>query len=278
MICRYEIPVPLKENVDNLPDNYELAAKRLTFLRKRMIKNSELAGKVVQSMQELKECGYIVPADPEKTKLINYLAYFLTDQAKARVVYDGSAIWKKQRINDVIYSGPDELNILSHVLARFRIGKYALMADVSKCFLQILLPKEQQDLFRILWFKENNFHNGEIEEFKFTRHVWGIISSPYIACRAIRKVTEENPTRASDITLKKIRHFMYMDDLLVSTDSFEEAETVTAESIKLFKSRGFQLVKWSANKDTKPVLATVAEDQLALSIRAMDLAKDEPLP
>ena len=40
-------------------------------------------------------------------------------------------------MNDVIYSGPDELNVLSHVLARFRMGKYALMADLSKCFSQI---------------------------------------------------------------------------------------------------------------------------------------------
>ena len=275
---RYRIPVPLKEHAINLPNNFELAAKRLDFLRKRMTKNPDIADKVIQSMKELKQSGYIVPAGAERKRLLNYLPYFLTEQTKPRVVYDGSATWSKQCVNDVIYSGPDELNVLSHVLARFRMGKYALMADLSKCFLQILLPEEQQDLFRILWYKEDDITKGEIEEFKFTRHVWGVISSPYIACRAIRKVTEENPTQASTLTVKAIQRSMYMDDFLVSSDTLEDEEVIASESINLFKSGGFQLVKWSANKAAKSVIAELDEGNLAPVIRTIDLTKDDPLP
>ena len=275
---RYRIPVPLKEHAINLPNNFELAAKRLDFLRKRMTKNPDIADKVIQSMKELKQSGYIVPAGAERKRLLNYLPYFLTEQTKPRVVYDGSATWSKQCVNDVIYSGPDGLNVLSHVFARFRMGKYALMADLSKCFLQILLPEEQQDLFRILWYKEDDITKGEIEEFKFTRHVWGVISSPYIACRAMRKVTEENPTQASTLTVKAIQRSMYMDDFLVSSDTLEDAEVIASESINLFKSRGFQLVKWSANKAAKSVIAELDEGNLAPVIRTIDLTKDDPLP
>ena len=51
---RYQIPVPLKENVTSIPDNFDLAAKRLGFLRKRMLKDPEPTSKVEQSIQELK--------------------------------------------------------------------------------------------------------------------------------------------------------------------------------------------------------------------------------
>ena len=243
-----------------------------------MIKTPKLAGKLIQSMQELKQCGYIVPAETERKQLTNYLPYFLTNQAKPRVVFDGSATWKELCINDIIYSGPDEHNRLSYVLARFRLCRYALMAELSKCFWQILLLEEQQNLFRILWFKEDDVHTGKIEECKFTRHVWGIISSPYVACCAIRKVTEENLTQASEKTIKTIQRSMYMDDLFAKADSLDDARTIASESIELFKSRGFQLVKWSANKETQPVLVEISGNKLAPSIRTIDLGKDDPLP
>jgi len=70
------------------------------------------------------------------------------------------------------------------------MGQYALMADISKCFFQMLLPEEQQDLFQILWFKDDDIQKGEHKMYKFSRHVWAIISSPYIACAAIRKTAE----------------------------------------------------------------------------------------
>ena len=45
------------------------------------------------------------------------------------------------------------------------------MADISKCFFQVALPREQQDLFRLIWFKNNDIHAGETQIFRFTRHV-----------------------------------------------------------------------------------------------------------
>ena len=105
-----------------------------------------------------------------------------------------------------------------------------------------------------------------------------MVSSPYIACRSIREVAKENPTNASNPTLH-VQHCMYMDDLLVSTDTLEKAKIVATESINLLASRSFQLVKWTANQVAKSVLANVDKDKLASSVRTIDLKKDEdPLP
>ena len=62
------------------------------------------------------------------------------------------------------------------------------MADLSKCFFQIFIPKDQRDLFHLVWFKDNDIKLGETEIFRFSRHVWGINSSPYIALHAIERL------------------------------------------------------------------------------------------
>ena len=266
----YEIPVPLKNNVNKLPNNFDLAAKRAEGLRQKMIKNPAHLQPLLESMEFLKQNQYIVPADQD-SESVNYLPYFLTNQSKPRVVYDGSATFEGRCVNDSIYSGPDLLNLLAHVLAKFRMGEYALMGDISKCFFQIRLPKSQQNLFRILWFKNNDVKTGKLEPYKFTRHVWGVVSSPYISCLAIRKTAEENYTNASVLTLDTIRNSMYMDDLLFSTHTLEEARTVALESIELLASRGFQLVKWTSNKQAKSALTEISKDKLAASIRTINL-------
>ena len=64
---------------------------------------------------------------------------------------------------------------------------------------------------------------------------------------------------------------MYMDDLLFSTHTLEEARTVALESIELLASRGFQLVKWTSNKQAKSALTEISKDKLAASIRTINL-------
>ena len=42
---------------------------------------------------------------------------------------------------------------------------------------------------------------------------------------------------------------MYVDDLIFSADGFDDAQLIANEAIPLFCSRGFELAKWSANKN-----------------------------
>ena len=69
------------------------------------------------------------------------------------------------------------LNGLVKVLTRFRLGKYACMADLSKFFFQVSMPEDQRDLFRLIWYEDNDIDRGVIKIFHFTRHVWGINST-----------------------------------------------------------------------------------------------------
>ena len=139
---------------------------------------------------------------------------------------------------------------------------------------QIALPESQRNLFRILWFENDNIDTGKIVPYRFCVHPWGIKSSSYIACLAFKKMIEQNPSNASELTLSNVSENMYMDDFIFSVDSLEDAQMITNESIALFRSRGFNLVKWSANKEALSVMSNLDSELLAPSIRETDLEVD----
>ena len=62
-----------------------------------------------------------------------YLPFFITKMAKSRVVYDGAATAGGESLNRAVLVGENLLNGLVDVLMRFRMGKYACVANVSKC-------------------------------------------------------------------------------------------------------------------------------------------------
>ena len=48
------------------------------------------------------------------------------------------------------------LNGLVEVLTRFRVGRYACTADLSKYFFQVVMPESQKDSLRLTWNRNNN--------------------------------------------------------------------------------------------------------------------------
>ena len=168
-------------------------------------------------------------------------------------------------------SGPDLLGSLVHVLMRFRHGKFGLMADVTKCFFQIALPESQRDLFRILWFENDDIDSGKIVPYRVCVHPWGIKSSPNIACLAFKKMILQNSTNSSELTLSCVSENMYMDEFIFMVNNLEDARMITDESIALFQSHAFNLVKWSAYKEAMSVMSNLDSKLLAPSIRKVDL-------
>ena len=94
-----------------------------------------------------------------------------------RVVFDGAATFDGTSLNDAVLSGINLLNGEVDVLTWFRVGRYACMADLSKCFRQVSVPENQRHLLLLVRFKNNHINEGEIQILKCTRHVWGVNST-----------------------------------------------------------------------------------------------------
>ena len=202
----------------------------------------------------------------------------MTKQGKPRVVYDGAATFEGVSLNQAVLAGTNLLNNLVEVLTRFRFGKFACMADLSKCFFQVAVPESQRDLFRIIWFSNSNLETGTPQVFCFSRHVWGINSSPYAAVLAIKTLISENPTSASDVTLSVVDKNRYMDDVLYFNYFLSELEKVARESTALFNSRGFKLRKWISNSCAKAILTEIPQCCLAPTISEVTIIGAKPMP
>jgi hypothetical protein len=262
---KLQLAVPFKTDKPRMPNNFGNALRRLRTQQKALKGCADLKQKYIEKIQRLKSEGYIEAVPKEeinKPDGVWYLPHFSTKQSKFRVVYDGSAGYKGKVINDEIFSGPDLMVPLFDVITRFRMGKYAAMADLKECFFQIGIPPEQRDYFRIIWYKNDDI-DGEIEILRFTVHVWGIISSPYIATRGIHAVAQQNRTRASPQTVGALKDNTYVDDLLKSMDTIQQMKQLYSESTALFADSGFQLTKWAANSDE--VLEMIPEESHAPS-------------
>ena len=249
-------------------------------LRKTTQRNPSLQQTLVDTFTELITENWIEPVEENICVGVNftwYLPFFVTKTAKPRVVYDGSATFKGISLNQIVLSGENLFNNLLDVLIRFRLGKFACVADLSKCFFQVRLPKNQQNLFRLVWFKDNNKNDGIIQIYRFTRHVWGINSSPFVALMAIKRLVEENPTNAGQLTLETVKNNRYMDDILLACTSFNELQAIASEAVDLFRSRGFRLRKWVANSHAKEILWDISKTDLAPPLGEVDIGCD-PLP
>ena len=170
---RYEIPVPLRSDiVKKIPNNFSNALEHTMSLRRKALGDLTLNQTLIDTFQGLLAEGWLTHVEKvEVDGPAEYLPFFVTKQEKSRVVYDGAATSKAICLNHAVMPGANLLNRLTDVLTRFRFDRFACMADLSKCFFQISIPEDQWDLFRLVWFKDNNITLGETKVFWFSRHV-----------------------------------------------------------------------------------------------------------
>ena len=138
-----------------------------------MIRKSERVTKYQAKVTRLKNQGYIEKVDPKELTTSGnmwYLPHFATQQAKFHVVYNGSTEFHGCSINQETLTGPDLLEPLLYVITRFRLGQYAIIADLKEFFFQIDISPKQRDLFHILWYVNDDL-DREIETCYFTVHV-----------------------------------------------------------------------------------------------------------
>ena len=72
---------------------------------------------------------------------------------KLHVVFNGSAQYMSQSLNELLLQGPDFINSLCDVLCRFRKEPVAFVCDIEQMFLQFRVETSYQDYLRFLWWE-----------------------------------------------------------------------------------------------------------------------------
>ena len=164
---------------------------------------------------------------------------------KFRICQDAAARVGKHSLNSYLFSGPDLLNKLITIIFKFRQKRYTLSADIKDYYYQIEVDPKDRAALRFLWWSDKTMNKTIVLE--SLRHIFGVTSSPTIANFVLRKHAEFFKDKMSEEVFLLLLYSFYVDDLLTSVDTIEEATRIKIELTEILKLGNFVLTKWKSN-------------------------------
>ena len=162
-------------------------------------------------------------------------------------------------------TGPKLLQDGLKVLLRFRRKPVTLVADFKDMFSQVVLAEKDRKYHRLLCSDLDTTKPVDVHE--AVRLTFGDRASLYLAQFVVRShaqdFTKKYPTAAS-VLLED----MYMDDILHSEETVEDAVLVREDLTKVLGSACFHAQKWCSNRTE--VLDEIQEGDRAIGVKLED--------
>ncbi|XP_042891224.1 uncharacterized protein LOC122265845 [Penaeus japonicus] len=244
--AHHQLPIPFREQDPRLPDNWTMARRRLDSLKSRLERNVDLHQRYVKEVEDLIKKGFAervhkIVGPLNKTWYLPHHPVFNPNKPdKLTIVFDCAASFKGVNLNKKVMQGPDLMNNLLGILLRFREGRVALAADIEAMFHQVHVTPRDRDVLRFLWWP-----GGDLSE---------------------------NPTRMKANIQQQLKKKIYVDDLLLSTNSEEEAAEYAINLRDTLQAGGFRLTKWMSN--SRKVMRVIPTDERSPRIKDINLTID----
>ncbi|XP_055714396.1 uncharacterized protein LOC129808634 [Phlebotomus papatasi] len=256
---RFVVQLPFKDNAPSLGSSRPQAIRQFLALERQFDRKPTMKALYKDVMDDYLAKGWLEPA-PERPSDVSSSYYMphhgvLKDSVstKLRVVYNASAKTSSGvSLNDNLMIGPTVQPELASILLRFRLHPYALTADISKMYLQLVLDPTHTDFQRLVWRESKD---QPIKDYRITRVCFGVASSPFLATRALIQLAQEHKD-SHPLAALVLREAFYVDDCVVSTNSIETAKKIQIELVEVLKGAGFVLTKWMSNNQLLTPLHT----------------------
>ena len=161
-----QLPIQWKQAPPDLPDNYEMADKRLVSLRETLDhENRDELYDVQINMMLINAYAEHVPPDTLDVAPLKWYTqhdYVPKHDNRIRVVHDCSAIYQGHPLTDAVYGGPYINNGLLGVSLRFSLNEHAMAAMVR-------IPSRDRNALCFLWY-DNALH---LSHLRVTCHLYG---------------------------------------------------------------------------------------------------------
>nr|XP_044250696.1 uncharacterized protein LOC123003146 [Drosophila takahashii] len=247
---RIVVNLPFKDDPSRLGNSAEVARRRFYAMERRMLKFPELRSQYVSFMQEYQALGHMsLVTSPALHESHYYIPHHCvlkpsSTSTKLRVVFDASCTTTSQlSLNDLLFVGPTVQTDLYLQLLKFRLFQYALTADVTKMYRQVLVDQSFRKYQYIFW---RDSPDAQLQTFQLNTVTYGTGAAPYLAVRSLHyladKYKEEFPTGAS-----VIKSSLYVDDLLCEADDIDTLRLIKQEVIEVLQRGNFPLTKWHSN-------------------------------
>ena len=274
---KYEVPLPLKNNVKFLPNNKDYALKRLESLKKKLSNDENLNIEYKKFMKDMRERNFVEEVPPNELECEQGEVWYLPhhgvrhkQKGKLRVVFDCSSKFHGISLNDCLMSGPDLTNNLLGVLIRFREGKIAISGDVEKMFYMVNLPEKDSNFLRFLWYANDDMTQIP-REYRLKVHVFGAKSSPSCANYALQRCILECENLNEEISELLLRSF-YVDDLMISISDVPTAKHILSKAEHALNERGFELKEFTSN--SREIIKTLPADKLSKNLKESNMTND----
>ncbi|XP_058456798.1 uncharacterized protein LOC131434166 [Malaya genurostris] len=250
---RFETGLLWRYDQFEFPESYQMALRRLEGLERRMSRDTALRENVNKQIQEYQRKGYAHRASKEELenadmRRVWYLPLGVVTNpkkpAKVRLIWDAAAKVHGVSLNSVLLKGPDLMIPLLEVLFRFRERSVAVSGDISEMFHQIRIRTEDRHSQRFLWREEPD---TEPEIFLMDVATFGSTCSPCSA-QYIKNRNAEDFVAQYPRAVETIIRSHYVDDLLDSFETIEEAKRVSEEVKMIHAAAGFKIHGWLSNK------------------------------
>ena len=247
---RYEIGIPWRQGEPSFDDNYEMALSRLKTQEKSLLKKGpKISEAYDQVIKDYEKKGYItkVPKTEESQWFLSHFPVIREDKktTKVRIVFDAAAKYSGKSLNDAILPGAKLQRELVDVPTRFRRAPIALSADISEMFLQVAISSKDRPYHRFLWREFDNTRDPDVYE--FSRILFGNTASPFCAQFFLQTHAKEHSATYPSAAVT-VDNSMYVDDVLDSYETVEEARKLRQQLSELVGGAGFKLRKWSSNE------------------------------
>ena len=247
---------PWKFDPHLLPDNQASTFSALVRLEKKLQKDPDTALKHHEQILDMVKRGAARKLSIEEIQQYDGPKFYITHlgapnpKSKStpyRIVFNSSMIYKGVSLNNWLYKGPDAyMNNQLATLLRWREEVAALVGDITKMFNSVHLENQEQHCHRFLWRGLDS--NSSCDTYVMTRVNMGDRPAGSISTEALYKTAErfgEDCPRAAEM----IKVGSYVDDLLDSVPSKEEAISLSEGCENMLKKGGFKIKFWVKSGD-----------------------------
>ncbi|XP_058817345.1 uncharacterized protein LOC131680649 [Topomyia yanbarensis] len=272
---RFETGLLWRQGAIRLPDSKSMALQRFKSLEKRMERDEILSHTLNEKIANYRAKGYIRKLESEEINRVHEHVWYLpvfpvtnpNKPGKVRIVWDAAACSYGISLNSALLTGPDLLVSLISVLYKFRERRFAICGDICEMFHQIRIRREDQNFQRFLW--RDDCTQKEPSVFVMQVMTFGACCSPCSA-QFVKNHNAERFAKDYPEAVNAIIKSTYVDDMLCSVDTEDEAVRLAQEVYFVHKQGGFEIRNWMSNSPR--VLAALNEDQW--TEKSLDLTSD----
>ena len=234
----------------DLPDNKVAALKMLESTERRLLKTEDHAKIYLDQIVDMIERGVARRlSETEATEYKGPVFYVSHHEVlkpssastPCRIVFNSSARFHGHAINEYWAKGPDLMNNMLGVLLRFRENAVAVTGDIKKMYHSVKISDIDQHTHRFLWRDFDVSRDPDV--YVMTSVSFGDRPAGNIATLALRKTAEMGMQKFPKAA-ETILNNTYVDDILDSMSSTEEAVKLTKDVNQLIEPGGFVIKEW----------------------------------